>query len=242
MVKASTTREEKLNKLIDYGINPFKLLLGPHAEDGDWESFLTNEILIINIPPRIASLGSDFHIAQIKTLTEKIKSSQVNKIIYISSTSVYPDTNELTDEGSAIIDGNAMVVAENILAGLDIGLTVLRCGGMMGYDRVPGKYFAGKEIFNGGIPVNFVHRDDVIAACEFIIKNNVWYKCFNLVSPLHPLRKEIYVKNSIDFALNLPVFNTSKENNSYKVIIADKIINHGFNFLFPDPLDYYYEL
>ena len=240
-VKGSTTQIQKLENLKGVGISPHLLLLNPFPEGKTWDDFLQNEILIINLPPQISSKGNEHHITQINFLLEKINVSLIKKIIYISSTSVYPNINGEVNESSHVIDGNAMVEAERLLFTTNIPISVLRCGGLMGFDRIPGKYFQGKEITNGNVPVNFVHRDDVIGAVHFIILNNIWYEYFNIVSPVHSLRKDIYYKNSKDFGYELPVFNYSSPDHSFKIISSDKIIQAGYKFIFPDPLDFYYE-
>jgi len=236
LIKGSTTKIEKIQTLIDEGISPYLLSLDPKPIGESWDDFLNNEILIINIPPKIASKGNSFHLNQINFLIEKIKLSTVKKIIYISSTSVYPDSNSLVVERGEVIDENAMVKAEFQLKSLSLSITILRCGGLMGYDRIPGKYFANKEIFNADTPVNFIHRDDVISAINFIITSNVWNETFNIVSPIHPFRRDIYNKNAIDLNINLPIFKNSKEQQTFKIVNSDKIQNLGFQFKFPDPL------
>ncbi len=239
-VKGSTTKIEKIQTLIDAGISAHLLSLDPNPIGDSWDGFLNNEILIVNIPPKIATKGNGFHLDQINFLIEKIKLSTIKKIIYISSTSVYPDSNSIVDESGEVIAENAMVQVEFRLKSLDLSLTILRCGGLMGYDRIPGKYFANKEIFNANTPVNFIHKDDVISVIDFIIINDIWNETFNVVSPIHPLRKDVYIKNANDLSIHLPIFKHSMEQQTFKIVNSDKIKNLGFQFKFPNPLFFTY--
>ena len=50
--------------------------------------------------------------------------------------------------------------------------TVIRFGGLIGYDRMPGKFLTGKkDLPNGDAPVNLIHRDDCVQIIYQIIKN-----------------------------------------------------------------------
>lgn len=248
-VKGSTTRKEKINTLKEAGIEPFLLNFTPHPQKEQLDSipdFLKSNILIISIPPQTAQQGEDFHPMQILHLSEHLKLSKIDKIIYISATSIYADENrEITEEEDLTNStaNNALRRGEEILSGLHRKLTILRCGGLMGYDRVPGKYFIGKKDLNtGSIPVNFVHQDDVIQIICEVMKQEKWNEIFNVVAPQHPIRKDIYIKNASEFGWEGPTFN--EENvPAYKIVNSDKLIRElNYKFLYPDPLDFKYEL
>lgn len=249
-VRGSTTREEKVEKLKQAGITPFVLNFTPHPQLEQLDSipdFLKSEVLVIAIPPQVSQQGENFHPMQMMHLSEHLKIASLNKIIYISSTSVYPDINKEITEDEEISKETAanhgIRRAEEILSGLHRDLTILRCGGLMGYDRIPGKYFAGKkELPTGEVPVNFVHRDDVIHIIYEIIKQDKWNKLYNVVAPQHPVRKDIYLKNAEQFGLEPPQF-TKGPMPDHKIVKSDKLVRElNYNFLFENPLDFTYEV
>lgn len=248
LVKGSTTHTEKLETLQENGVEPFLLKLNPQLECEYVDNFLDSDILIINIPPRISLQKTDAHVEQIANLLQAVKTSSIKKIIYISSTSVYPELNrEMVENDVSSPETSAsptMVKAENLLKAFSADVTILRSAGLMGYDRIPAKYFAGwKGLTTGDIPVNYIHRDDVIRIIETIIEKDIWGDTFNIVSPVHPIRKEIYAQNCEELGFEMPEFVDSPTPQPYKIINGDKWLEKsGYHYLFKNPLDYFYQL
>ncbi|QHT70600.1 NAD(P)H-binding protein [Rhodocytophaga rosea] len=248
-VKGSTTHPEKRDQLRQAGLEPFVLGFTPHPQKeqlDDLPNFLKADVLVVAIPPQAGRQGDDFHPLQIMHLSEHLKLSTIDKIIYISSTSIYADENREITEEEPIIQGEANAAlrrAEEILSGLHRKFIILRCGGLMGYDRIPGKYFIGKkEINTGSVPVNFVHRDDVIGIIYEVIRQEKWNEVFNVVAPEHPVRKDIYLKNAGEFGWEAPSFKEG-EMPPYKVVNSNKVIKAlQYSFQYPDPLQFQYEL
>ena len=250
-VKGSTTKEEKLPILIGNGIEAFRIQLNPQVVGKNVDNFLNSETLLINIPPRISHQKVDAHVEQISNLLTYVMQSSIKNIIYISSTSVYPELNRKVFEEDVITPEQSanptMIKAEKLLLGLwkesAVNLTILRCGGLMGYDRIPAKYFSGlKGLTTGDIQVNYVHRDDVIKIIETIIENSIWNETFNIVSPIHPTRKEIYAKNCEELGYDMPEFITPSEPQPFKIISPKKWLECSkYEFIYHNPLDYYYK-
>jgi nucleoside-diphosphate-sugar epimerase len=260
-VKGSTTSESKIALLSESRIEPFLLKFLPEIEPenpsllSDYASqcpqttilettisnFLNSEVLIICIPPRAGKYGEDFHVQQIQSLIQHLPSSPIQSIIYTSSTSVYPDLNREVNEDDEVIENHALIKVENLLKKLPQNVTILRCGGLMGEERIPAKYFAGKTINTGEIPVNYVHQEDVIQIITMILEKDFWNETFNVVSPLHPIRKEIYLRNCEDLGFEKPIFEEPIEVIPYKIISPQKLIlRTGYEFLFSNPLDFRY--
>lgn len=239
LVKGTTTSAAKMPLLQEAGIEPHLLRFIPQP-DGELAPLLATDVLIICIPPRAGQFGDAFHPQQIQAIAKSLPSSAVS-IIYVSSTSVYPENNQEITENEGVIHNAPLITAESILKSVDIPLTILRCGGLMGYDRIPGKYFIGKPVTTGNIPVNFVHRDDVIGIIEQVIKQNCWGETFNVVTPQHPVRRDIYLKNAEQFGWQAPTFVESTEQIPFKIINADKLIKKlGYRFQYPNPLSFLY--
>jgi nucleoside-diphosphate-sugar epimerase len=183
---------------------------------------------------------------QILHLSEHLKLSDINKIIYIGSTSIYPDTGEVTehtDIRGEDSSNTALRRAEEILCGLHRRPTILRCGGLMGYDRVPGRYFIGKkDLPTGNVPVNFVHRDDVIGIIQEVIRQHKWGEIYNVVAPEHPVRSDVYAGNAQDFGWEVPTFSVG-QTPAHKVVNSHKVVQElGYQFIYPDPLRFKYDI
>ncbi len=240
-VKGSTTSESKLSLLSAVGIEPFLLKFSPQIESENIINFLNSEVLIICIPPRAGKYGADFHVQQIESLIQRLPSSPIQSIIYTSSTSVYPDLNREVTEQDEVIENHALIEVENLLKNLSQNVTILRCGGLMGGERIPAKYFAGKTINTGGIPVNYVYLQDVIQIITMILGKGFWHETFNVVSPEHPIRKEIYLRNCEEFGYEKPIFAEPSEEIPFKIISPQKLISKtGYEFLYANPLDFRY--
>lgn len=244
-IKGSTTSVDKLKRLKEKGIFSRQLQFNPHPEGESFQDLFDADVLFVNIPPRTRSLPETFHPEQIKFVKAMAEQAGVKKIIYVSATSVYPDNGQTASEDDNLdlenTGNKALLNAENILrSGKNFDLTIIRYGGLLGVDRIPGRYFSGKENVQGNTPVNYIHRDDAVNMAVWIIEKSLWNEIFNGVAPLHPLRKDVYEKNAIDLRIAPPLSYTA-ENSPYKVISPQKIIDTGFKFNIPNPLDFWYE-
>jgi nucleoside-diphosphate-sugar epimerase len=111
----------------------------------------------------------------------------------------------------------------------------------MGYSRIPGRYVAGKKgLTTGNIPVNYVHRDDVIGVVAEVMQQGAWNTLLNVVAPLHPTRKEVYLQNAALCGL-VPAQFTEAGPQPFKVISSQRLSNElNYSFLYPDPLRFLY--
>ena len=241
-VKGSTTHQAKVEAIQKAGIQPFVLNLNPNLEGENQDEFFNADVLIINIPPKIAMNGLDFHEKQISSLLPFIEKSSIQKVIFTSSTSVYPALNRVVVEEDANETAHPVLMkAEVVLKNSTQELVILRLAGLMGYDRMPAKYFAGKKgLTIGEIPVNYVHQDDVVAIILKAIQQNLGAGIYNVVAPEHPIRKAIYFKNCVDFKLERPEF-VAAEPQSFKVVNGNKLMQVlDYQYVYPNPLDFKY--
>jgi nucleoside-diphosphate-sugar epimerase len=122
--------------------------------------------------------------------------------------------------------GKQLVQAEQLLqSNSNFKTTILRFGGLIGEDRHPIKFLAGrKNIDNPNAPINLIHQEDCIGIILEILELDSWKETFNAVTPFHPSRKEYYTQKAIDLNLELPEFNA--ENSSFgKTILSSKVEN-----------------
>ena len=93
-VKGSTTSVEKLSVLENSGIQGFQIELSETKIQGDVDSFLDNsKVLIIDIPPKLRGNSKEDFVSKIKNLIPFVEKSSIEKVLFISSTSVYGDTS-----------------------------------------------------------------------------------------------------------------------------------------------------
>lgn len=242
-VKGSTTREEKLETLHDAGVEPWLVRLDPEVNGDDIVAFLQSDTLIVNIPPLRRDDIVEYHIEQFSSLIDALGQSPVRSVLLISSTSVYPALNREVTEEDAVdpesLAGQALLLVEEMLMQESaFQTTVLRFGGLIGYDRNPAKYLATMaEIAHPDQPMNLIHRDDCIRIITEIIRLKQWGEVFNACSPLHPLRKEYYGRAAEIAGLPAIPLSQSVETAPYKVVNSEKLISAlHYHFLYPDPV------
>jgi len=241
-VKGSVTSSHKLDILEEKGIMPFLIRITDTEITGEQLSgFFASEILVINFPPSRREDILTYHSAQISLLIEAVKKSSIKHVVFISSTSVYPDLNrEVVETDDASVpskgSGKALLSVEKLLRE-HFSTTVIRFAGLIGYDRQPGRFLAGKkEVENGDAPINVIHQDDCIAIITAIIEQQVWDETFNACSDEHPQRKEFYTKAAEKIGLPLPEFKAGTH--TFKIINSAKLKQRlNYSFKYPNPID-----
>ncbi|MFE3867450.1 SDR family oxidoreductase [Flavobacterium sp. LS2P90] len=236
-VNGSTTSTEKISVLENAEIRPYLILLDSKSVSVAIETFLQeSSTIIIDIPPKLRGINKENFVEKIKVLIPFIEKSSVKNVLFVSSTSVYGEENHIITEESPLNpdteSGKQLVEAEQLLqSNTDFKTTVLRFGGLIGEDRHPVKFLAGREnLDNPHAPINLIHQEDCIGIILKIIENDCWDETFNAVAPSHPSRSDYYTQKAADFNLSLPKFN--HENASIgKTILSDKIqtiLNYTF--------------
>ena len=236
-VKGSTTSAEKLAELENAGIQPFLLALKAEGTLGDLSGFLENtSALVIDIPPKLRGVEKESFVAKIENLIPFIEEAAVEKVLFVSSTSVYNDeeshVTEATTPNPDTESGLQLLASEKILqSNSSFQTTILRFGGLIGEDRHPIRSLAGrKDVENPEAPINMIHQDDCIGIILKIISTDSWGETFNAVAPFHPTREDYYIDKAIDWALAPPTFNHEKPSVG-KVVDAAKIVEHlGYSF------------
>ncbi|MES2872664.1 MAG: SDR family oxidoreductase [Bacteroidota bacterium] len=242
-VKGSVTATEKFDLLRDVGIEPYQILLSPSLEGANTDAFFGCETMIINFPPKRRADIEEYHPAQIQALIPGIRNHGVTKVLFVSSTSVYPDLNREVFEHEELTpskgSGKALKIVEDMLkAEESFETTILRFGGLVGYDRLPGRFLASKkDVPNANAPVNLIHQDDCIEIIYQIIKQGLWGETFNACADEHPLRKDYYHQAALQIGLEPPAFEIGVES-SYKIINSEKLKRKlNFTFKYPNPIE-----
>ena len=240
LVKGSTTSMEKIPLIKTAGIEPFIIQLEEKKISDSITDFLADsQILIVDIPPKLRGNSNENFVAKIATLIPFIENSTIEKVLFVSSTSVYGEDNGLvTDETPLNPDtegGRQLAIVESLLQkNSRFETTILRFGGLIGEDRNPVRFLSGREnIENPNAPINLIHQDDCIGIIEKIIVLNSWNKTYNAVAPFHPTRKEYYTQKAADLNLALPKFVPSNTM-AGKTILSDTLKNSlQYSFIKP---------
>ena len=235
LIKGSSTSKEKLLELKSNKIDPYYIEITEKRIIGDIDSFLDEiDVLIINIPPKIKSLPSENYSKKIQLIANKAEKRLINKIIFISSTSVYGSNqgkiNSSTNPIPNSKNGVEILQSEKIIS-KNKNCTIIRFGGLIGSNRHPVHSLTKKnEVLNPKAPINLIHLEDCIQIIYSIILKEVWGKICLGVSPYHPTREDYY--NTKCEALGLKRINFVNDNTINKEVTDSKILKElNYNFI-----------
>ncbi len=206
--------------------NDFKVECFSREKTVEDSSFWQSDTIVIAINTKNNYLQTLQKIAKL--------TSASSNIILMSSISVYREFDKEVDESVAISKVGLQKEAEELMLSLRDNVLILRLGGLMGDDRISGKW---KKIstFSDG-EVNYIHLSDAIGITKKMIDESVESGIYNLVSPKHPLRSEVHKKNSEKFGFELGTF----EGRTNRVINSDAIQEKlSYSFIYPNPLEFW---
>ncbi|PKQ60274.1 hypothetical protein BZG02_19950 [Labilibaculum filiforme] len=240
-INGSTSTPEKLSQLSTEGINPYLISFDPEINADFDADFFHSDLLIINFPPKQREAIEEYHSQQIKALINQLQFSTIKKVIFISSTSVYANVNKLVTEKNKQTpeksSGKALrIVEEILLLQQNFKTSIIRFGGLIGYDRKPGRFFSKmKQAVEGQTPVNLIHRDDCIGTIFHLIENDLWGEIYNACCPEHPTREDFYKTATKIGGFEIPKFVSKKS--SCKTISSEKLIRTNYTFKYNNPID-----
>lgn len=241
-VKGSVTSEEKFGLLTEAGIEPFRIVVSDTEVILDDPAFFHAHVLIIAIPPkRIEDIEQVFP-SQIRRLIPFILNSGIQKVIFISSTSVYPDKNQIAREEDFLVpdkpSGRALLEAEELFNEIEeFKTTIIRFGGLIGVDRNPGRFLQKSSKPIEDAPVNLIHQDDCIEIISAIIDQDVWGETLNACCPEHPMKKDFYQKAAKQAGFSALI--VSEQNAPFKIVDSSKLIRIlDYEFIYSSPMDY----
>ncbi|MBL6447456.1 SDR family oxidoreductase [Fulvivirga sp. 29W222] len=234
LVKGSTTTTSKLKDISEAGVKGYLLTLPglEHSKD-----FFDSDILVISMPPSVNQYDQ-----VIDSLLGAIVTHQVPWVIFVSSTSVYPNIGGSVSEEDAVDiasphSGVQLLQIENLFRdNRKFDTTIIRFAGLYGPSREPGRFMAGKKDVRGAdIPVNLIHQEDCIGIISQVIEKEIKGQTFNACAPEHPNRKDFYTKACRGLGLEPPQFNS--ETAPFKIIDSSKLIKKlPYEFIHKNPL------
>ena len=241
-VKGSKQSPDDAQKLHQLGIETYPFSLSDEMKrlPDHIRPLFNVDALIITLPP--SSFSSQQYCEYLAFLTNQAKKQGVQHLIFTSSTSVFPDISGQFDESSQLSAetemGKTLIQAEQCLFQSGIShCDILRLAGLIGKQRHPVKFLAGKHNLKGYSPVNLVHLEDCIQAITALLMNPNGLRTYHLCAPIHPTRAEYYTKAAVFYDLSIPQFECS-DSDPKRIIMADKICRDlGFAYRYPNPDD-----
>jgi len=226
IVKSSTTTENKLDDIEAIGAEAFLVNIEEYEE---FDLFLQSKILVINITSK--------DIEAYERLIEQIQDSPIEKAIFISSTSVYSNTNAVVTEDNQTVQKPLTEIEGLFRKNKYFETTIIRFAGLFGPNRHPGNWFrGGRKIPQPDGFVNMIHQEDCINIIHEIIDQNVWGETFNACSNHHPTRREFYTNAKLSLGLAIPEFEET-DKPLFKMISSKKLQEVlGYEFVWDDLL------
>jgi nucleoside-diphosphate-sugar epimerase len=227
IVKGSTTSSDKIAHLRSNNIEPFLIDIDSLHIDSE---FFNSDILIIAITSK--------NVESFQKVVSEIEKSSIKKVIFISSTSVYPTSKMPITEKSETLKSPLALIEQWFLSSTIFKTIVIRFGGLFGEERQPGNFFkGGRVIKNPEGVVNMIHRDDCIAIIEQFLEKDSLNDVYNASANSHPTRREFYTKAKQNLGFDIPVFEENKPV-EIKLISSEKLIkNLNYNFIHSDLLN-----
>ncbi|WP_409440328.1 NAD(P)-binding domain-containing protein [Psychromonas sp. GE-S-Ul-11] len=228
-VGLSTRTPTKVSTLKKTRVTPH--IIDIEALQGNVKDFLQAQTLIINITCKA--------LPAFEKLAEEIAKSPIQQVLFISSTSVYPNDAGLCSESDQLTsETNLRKIEKCFTDNIGFECTVLRLAGLIGRKRHPGRFFAsGKSIKDGFGKVNLIHQADCIKLIETILTQQAWGEIFNGCADNHPTKKDYYTEMALSLGLPKPDYIIA-ENSATKVISNEKVKRTlGYQFIYPNILD-----
>ena len=220
-VKASTRSAERTSTIEESSARCFIVDIDQESDIGD---FLEANILIVNVTSK--------NIEGFTRLIKAIEKSPIKKVIFVSSTSIYQNADQIISEADgAENELSPLFQIENLFRNnTQFETTIIRFAGLFGYSRHPGRFFAERPIPQPEAPVNLIHRDDCINIIDRIIAQEQWNEVFNACADTHPSKREFYSHTREMMGLPAPEMGNSDQA-GFKMINNEKVkqaLNYAF--------------
>ncbi|MEH0668592.1 NAD(P)H-binding protein [Vibrio owensii] len=219
----------------------------PHSQQQLIELIEQHQIerIVGAFPPGFRKGNGQEYAQQWQRLVSATKQSSVNKLLMVSSTTVYPNLAvDMKEEDATLAlaqtsehfsdNARIMLQAEQYVIDSGIDYAIVRCSGLIGSDRHPSRFAMRLKQVSRKAPANMVHQNDAVAATAFAL-NQIDNEVVNATTPNTVSKAEFYqaaiIQSDLDIALP-PVTETAD-----KRILADKLVALGYQFQFNSTLD-----
>lgn len=213
-ITGSTTSSEKLMQLLQSRLAVRIIKVSINNVQGNWKNFIQDiDTLIINIPPGKKDNRIESYAMQLEQIAQRCDPSL--KVVFVSSTSVYGNNNQIAFEDSETIptkvSGKHVLAAEKVIqTHFGENATIVRFAGLFGPDRHPARFLKADTVLaNPNGKINLIHLDDCIALITTIIEKDIYGEIFNGCADEHPTRSEFYTKAAYALSMDAPQYNAT---------------------------------
>ncbi|MEC8677993.1 MAG: hypothetical protein VXX85_03970 [Candidatus Margulisiibacteriota bacterium] len=166
--------------------------------------------------------------------------SKQTKVIFMSSTSVYPSTGSIVTEDTIIDKGEraqALQKTESRIMDYFDTSYILRLGGICGYERNSIKKITQNTIEYADTPINLIHIDDIIMIMMMLINSNSKSDIINICATEHPSRQQYYKYLCQTLAIKQPRFSPKKA--PFKLVSNHHLKQtYRYKFIMDSPLEF----
>ena len=165
---------------------PLPVFLFDWANENSWSVLPeTAATLVLTIPPLLKNPETEAERLHLWGKWMQRNRPEIERMIYISSTGVYPKRNGIWSEDSEFeadtSSGKLRLLTENILSQY-FSLQVVRPGGIYGYGRgIDVRLKSGKQIPVSNTPVHRIHVKDLARIICHLVDNPDAPNCVNAV-------------------------------------------------------------
>lgn len=250
-VFASKTQQTGVDTLAESDLRGFVCLLPESNLSSDYKQLVHHlqtqqcDILIGSFPPGFRSGNGEEYALRWKYLTQAAKEANVQKIIMISSTTVYPATHTtMTEEDASLklsqtaphFSNSALIMlqAEQYVIDSGIEFDIVRYSGLIGPNRHPSRFASKLKQVSQAAPANMLHLEDAIDSVIFTL-THLSNQIVNATCPETVSKAEFYqaALNAVGSTEKLPnIVNTAD-----KRISSKKLMDLGYQFHFNHTLD-----
>lgn len=245
-VHVSKTTPEGVKELEQLGINSFVANLANGSNDLDQQlSSTPTDIVIGCFPPGFRKQSGQDYVGNWQTLIASAQNNGVQRVVMVSSTTVYPNLAQEMVEEDATLDksidnpefsdnAKIMLQAEQHLIDSRLSYAIVRCSGLVGPNRHPSRFAAMLKQVSDQAPANMLHLHDAVGVVSFMALNSI-DATVNATTP-NTVNKAEYYQAALDSVASdnkLPTLVHVPD----KRIIADKLISLGYRFHFQHTLD-----
>jgi nucleoside-diphosphate-sugar epimerase len=230
-VKGSTRTPEKMNVLADAGILPYRIDFDQAVSPETLLAFTRCDVLIVTVPFSKKKKPNE-NVALFRMIANTFHLEGIERIIMISSTSVYPEKEGLfTEEEFDALD--PMREAELCFLEKFNSALVVRFSGLIGPERHPGRFLAGRKNLPGPQSVvNLIHLDDCIGVLQSAIEQNI-EGALNACMSDHLTRQEFYTTAAKALGLEPPTFDATDTSTGRMISNARLLEDLGYTFVHP---------
>lgn len=203
------------------------------------------ERIVGAFPPGFRRGSGREYTQQWSTLVKAAKQHAIEKLVMISSTTVYPNLpTEMKEESASLAlaqthpnfsdNAKMMLEAEQSVIDSGINYAILRCSGLIGPDRHPARFAMRLKQVSRKAPANMLHQSDAVAVAQFAL-DHLSNQIINVTTP-HTVSKAEFYQAAITKSgaeISLPPVTEDAD----KRILADKLVSLGYQFRFNSTLD-----